>query len=252
MAVDLTLWIALGTFLLIGMAVYERTGHRLGGIIVLPLLLVYTLEATEALFIFAAAAAAAFAVGTIVHRGTLIYGRRILVVFLLAGMAAAAPLVIASPAMGTSPMFALLPGLFAYNVHREGDYARSTSAFMLWFAGLLTVTIVLTALAGSRSITTGSGSDPFGPLYGLASPALDHLSQALAPIAGQLEIVGRSLQNALAPVVDMLGRALGLGVHWLAEGPVGETAAVLHARYLADAGSFTAAATEATRGGAVE
>lgn len=130
-------YIAMALFLLLGLVIYERTGLRLGGVVVLPLLLVYALVDLNAVWMFGAVSAAAFAVGHVLHERTLLYGRRLFIVFLVVGLACSA---LAMAALGTPAaplMLALLPGIFAFNLHREGNYTRGTSAFMLWLGLIL-------------------------------------------------------------------------------------------------------------------
>lgn len=135
-------WALLGLYLLVGLVVYERTGMRLGGVLVLPLLLVYALIDLAALLIFTVASVATYLVGNMVVGQTLAYGRRALYLYLLLGIGATAlsNMVFGSPLAGF--MLALLPGLYAYNLHREGTHLKGVSTFMVAFAGLLVVTVV--------------------------------------------------------------------------------------------------------------
>lgn len=137
-------WILLGLFLIIGLLVYERTGLRLGGVLVLPLLLVYALFDLTILLVFSMATIAALIVGHLVYTQTFLYGRRLLYVFLIIGIAfslVAREFVVTA---ATGFVVALLPGLFAYNLHREGRYVEGTSAFMMWFGLLLAGGVLLT------------------------------------------------------------------------------------------------------------
>jgi len=134
-------WGLLAAFLVLGLVLYERTGRRLGGVLVLPLLLVYAIFDIDILVVFALSAALALAVGQFIHSQALVYGRRLLYVFLLVGIVAT---FLARQYVDISMggfILALLPGLFAYNLHREGRYVEGTAAFALWFGILLTVAV---------------------------------------------------------------------------------------------------------------
>ena len=140
-------WGLLAAFLVFGLILYEKTGLRLGGVLVLPLLLVYALFDLNVVAVFALASAASLLIGQLIHTQALLYGRRLLYVFLIVGIGAT---LVAKSFIGMaigSFIIALLPGLFAYNLHREGRYVEGTSAFMLWFGVLLTLGIVVTWLA---------------------------------------------------------------------------------------------------------
>jgi hypothetical protein len=135
-------WALLGLYLVAGLIVYERTGMRLGGVLVLPLLLVYALLDLVTLLIFAVATATTYLLGNLIIGQTLAYGRRALYLYLLLGLVATfcSNLLFGSPLAGF--MLALLPGLYSYNLHREGTNLKGVSAFMVAFAALLVTTIV--------------------------------------------------------------------------------------------------------------
>lgn len=135
-------WALLGLYLVAGLVVYERTGMRLGGVLVLPLLLVYALMDLMTLLIFAVATVTTYLLGNLIIGQTLAYGRRALYLYLLLGLLATAcsNLLFGSPLAGF--MLALLPGLYSYNLHREGTHLKGVSAFMVAFAALLVVTII--------------------------------------------------------------------------------------------------------------
>lgn len=124
-------------FLLLGFLVYEKTGLRLGGILVLPLLVIYALIDLKILFVFGLAAAASFWSGHVVYRRTLLYGRRLLYVFLITGVLATAAFHRMVPTDFGVFILAILPGLFAYNLHREGRYIEGFAAFAFWLGVLL-------------------------------------------------------------------------------------------------------------------
>jgi hypothetical protein len=130
-------WGLLAAFLLLGLFLYERTGMRLGGVLVLPLLLVYAIFDVNIVAVFAVASAFTLVVGQIVHSQTFLYGRRLLYAFILIGMAATVAALHYVTVAVAGVILALLPGIFAYNLHREGRYLEGASAFAMWFGIML-------------------------------------------------------------------------------------------------------------------
>lgn len=247
-AIDLTLWVLLGAFLLVGLYVYERKGRRLGGVLVLPLLIIYALVDLVAIVVFGLAAVVALIAGHVAYDRTLLYGRRLLVVFLIIGLAATAVIALALPLGAHAFMFALLPGLFAYNLHREGDQVEAATSFMLWLAGLLALASVwLAATSGGRT-----GVDPVTSVQSLGGPgvfAVPGLQEAWQVLAVALQTVADALHAAGRALWDAL-RSLGLpGVAAASAGgpdPAGVQDAVL------GTGTSGAAFHEAMKGGAAE
>ncbi len=135
-------------YVLAGVVAYERWGLRLGGVLVLPFLAIYTLEDVGVLLLFAVSAAAAFFGGEAVHRVTLLYGRRMLITFLLISMWTS---LAANSVIGVSRnsvFMPLLPGLFAYNLHREGRPLWNTAVFIGWLMIFFLITFVVLRIAG--------------------------------------------------------------------------------------------------------
>lgn len=146
-----------------GIVVVQRTGLRMSGVLVVPLLAVYSLYTFAALPLFLASAAFAyFGVGVIQER-TLIYGRQLLIVCLALG--AALPLAITlvpgfgellGPSSASVFFGTIIPGMAAYNFHaldaenRLIDLGVSTAALV----GLLLVG------AGLVSRTVAAALDP--------------------------------------------------------------------------------------------
>lgn len=200
---DLAPYLLFAAFLVVGLLAYERRGLRLGGVVVLPLLLVYALFDLQALAVFTLATVLVLLLGHWLHHRTLVYGRRLFILYLLLSVAATA---LVKVFIGTTfgPFtIAILPGLFAYNLHREGDYARGLTAFSLWLAGLLMVGLGILWATGLR--------DP--PSY--FEPAVAAISHLGSQVAASLP--------HLTSVVDQAagaGAVLFSGFHGLAEGPL--------------------------------
>lgn len=165
-------WGLLAVFLLAGLVLYERTGLRLGGVLVLPLLLVYAIIDLNVVAVFALAAGISLVVGQIIHHTTMLYGRRLLYIFLLTGIGATflarqyVEVALAGFIIG------LLPGLFAYNLHREGRFMEGASAFALWFGIFLGVAVAALWLF-AQPVAVGDTLASAGQQYlGAAAPAL--------------------------------------------------------------------------------
>ncbi len=129
-----------GIYIVGTLLVYERWGLRLGGVLALPYLAVYALTDLGILLLFGLAALATYFIGQVVHRRTLIYGRRMLVVFLLASLASSGLLNQVIQVAQSGVFLPILPGLFAYNLHREG---RPTWNSVL-FVGVLLIALLVT------------------------------------------------------------------------------------------------------------
>jgi hypothetical protein len=169
----------LAVFLLVGLFVHERTGLRLGGAIVLPLLLVYTLFDLNVLVIFAFASLLAFLIGTVVHNRTLVYGRRMFILFLVLGVLATAIARLFIPTDVGGFALAVVPGVFAFNLHREGHYLRAASTFLLWFGLLLALGSLLLWMLGGRGDDPAAVPSAFGWFLGLFVAAISHAGAAL-------------------------------------------------------------------------
>lgn len=185
-------WLLLAVFLVVGLIVHEKTGSRLGGVLVLPLILLYALVDLSVLLVFSVGAFASFLAGQYFYYHRLVYGRRLLYSFLLSGIVAtmlAYPLV-KPDSFGM--VLAVLPGLFSYNLHREGRYLEGMSTFLIWFGALLVaVSAILWFVTDPNAWATLSAqvSGPFGGFFssiGTAVPALGSAFDAIGAFAGSV------------------------------------------------------------------
>ncbi|MFN2383033.1 MAG: poly-gamma-glutamate biosynthesis protein PgsC/CapC [Gemmatimonadota bacterium] len=131
-----------------GFLAYERWGLRLGGVLVLPFLALYAIDDLAVLLLFAVASLVTFFGGEVVHRTFLIYGRRMLTAFLIlsvwSSFAGNAVLHVSQQGI----FMPLLPGLFAYNLHRKGRPLWNTALFIGWLLIFLLATFAVLWLAG--------------------------------------------------------------------------------------------------------
>lgn len=131
-----------GAYIVGSLLAYERWGVRLGGVLALPYLVVYALHDLSVLLLFGLAAATTYLVGEVVHRTTLIYGRRMLVAFLLISLVSSAVFNQLVHVVPSGVFLPVLPGLFAYNLHREGRPVWNTLLFIGALLGVLLVSYV--------------------------------------------------------------------------------------------------------------
>lgn len=128
--------------LAIGSVITQTTGYRLGGVIVVPLLAVYTLYSFAALPLFLVSGVVAYYLVGGIRSHTLIHGRQLL----LTSLAVGATVPIASFALfefwnvfGSAVEIAffgaILPGIAAYNYHKLDPDERR--ADVLYSGGLL-------------------------------------------------------------------------------------------------------------------
>ncbi len=126
--------------ILAGIVIYERTGWRLGGVLVAPLLAIYTVADPWLLVVFAGAAIVSLLGAGLARRRWFLYGRRIMAFHILLGLGASLALLHLLPVHYSGIALPVLPGIFAYNVHREEGLAAPVVRFgavVALFLGLL-------------------------------------------------------------------------------------------------------------------
>lgn len=141
-------YLLLGGYMVIGYLAHQRWGLRLGGVLVLPFLAVYATNDLRALLLFGIAAVVTFTAGELLHRRTLIYGRRLLIAFLMTSLATTWALNAVIGISRTGILMPLIPGLFAYNLHRETRPAWNAVLFLAWLIGALALTYGILAVVG--------------------------------------------------------------------------------------------------------
>lgn len=129
-------YLVLATVLLVGLFLYERYGWRLGGVMVLPLVAAYGLLEPLVLLVFLATTILAYLAGEAVRRRTLIYGRRMLYVHIISGLLASGVLLDMLGLVEVGLVLTVLPGITAYNLHRQPSAARSFARFVAVLAPL--------------------------------------------------------------------------------------------------------------------
>lgn len=181
-------WLTIA-ILLADVSVYEavraRYDLRLAGVILVPLLAVFTVRYADTVVVYALGATAVFFVVSLVHWASLLYGRNLLAVGLVSGLvySAAVGAVQSVPAPGITLFFVgLFTGIGAYNLHRVAPKNRAASIrvsaalFVAFYAVLLAFVDV-----------PASGLDPFG----------------VGPVVGYLAVGAALVVLAVRDVFDL-------------------------------------------------
>lgn len=186
---QLTQYTLLAGYVLIGLWAYERWGVRLGGVLALPLIAVYGLIVPWAIEIFAFAALVAFGVGEILHRRTLMYGRRLFAIHIVASVVASFAFVQVVDVPLNGFLLPVLPGVFAFNLHREGRPVQGAVVFVGAVIGLMVAGLAVESLLQIDPATASTGTIP-------------------PPAGGELSNPGHS--NVLMPCLEWLRDNVGV------------------------------------------
>ena len=112
---------------ILGYIFYELFNYRAGGVLVIPLMVIYTIEYPLMLVFILLTTLFSFLIVHLIHSKILIYGRRVLYLSLLIGVFTnlALELILKLNVIELSWYPLVLPGLFAYNLHREYNSKNS-------------------------------------------------------------------------------------------------------------------------------
>jgi hypothetical protein len=169
--------LVLAACLAIGLLIYERYGLRLGGVLVLPLVTAYALFDPRILLGFFLGSVATYGLGELVVRRTLIYGRRLLYVYIVGGLFLTASALHLLGVEVAGMALVVLPGIFAFNLHREGAPTRRLATFAAILAPLYLVAHVALYPVGFQG-----GLFPAVPQFELLVADLFHFLPRLDPI----------------------------------------------------------------------
>lgn len=147
-------------YVLIGLWAYERWGVRLGGVLALPLIAVYGLMVPWAVEIFAFAALVSFGVGEVLHRRTLMYGRRLFAIHIVASVVASFAFVQVVDVPLNGFLLPVLPGVFAFNLHREGRPVQGVVVFVGALIGLMLAGVAVESLLQVDPAVASTGPTP--------------------------------------------------------------------------------------------
>jgi hypothetical protein len=108
----------------LGFYLYEVKRYKVGGVIAIPVLVIYSMQDLIVLPIFVVATALCIVFAGFVAEKTLLYGRRLLYTYLAISIVATSLITYAvSTVMGLSlselVIFTIFPGIIAYNISKE-------------------------------------------------------------------------------------------------------------------------------------
>lgn len=131
---------------LFGFVLYHKYTVRLGGVVIVPLVAIYFIEYPTTLSGIIIASALTFLTLEFVYSRYIVYGRRLLYIALVLGMIVMVAVFEAIGVLSIGWYTLLIPGLLAYNVHREynssADIIRSVGLTSLIFVLLLGISFI--------------------------------------------------------------------------------------------------------------
>ncbi len=144
---------------ILGFILYELTRYRIGGVVAIPIMAIYTLDNPVMLPIFLFSIVVCLLAVDIISEKTLFYGRRLLYInlafsivttsFLIFYLGSYMDMNLTSVTVGS-----IFPGIVAFNISRESydfENAVKTGVMMLWnFLIVLLFGLALTLAAGWR------------------------------------------------------------------------------------------------------
>ncbi len=122
---------------MLGYALYEWKRYRLGGIIAVPLIVVYTLENWISLPVIIVAIVLCYIAANLISSNTLLYGRRLLYLVLMFSIIVTFIIAWLVSQVYPEPIpslviFSLFPGLIAYNIRKDSvDFDSSTNSILM-------------------------------------------------------------------------------------------------------------------------
>lgn len=189
--------------LLAGVTATQLRGLRLGGVVVVPLLAVYTLYSVRTFPVFVLSVAVAYLALSFVKRRTLVHGRPLFVIALVTGALVPVTTIglwrlLFDPAGSLSPIQfvgSILPGIAAYNYHRleparrfeDAAWSVGATLGLVWIGGLVATTVYVLELSVGPPVLLTTGSDVgrlLGATTGDPGMVLDRATGTLLVSAG--------------------------------------------------------------------
>lgn len=121
----------------LGYIIYELFKVRAGGVIAIPLLVLYTLHNIYFFFAILLTSLAVFLILEFIFKKTAIYGRRLLYVSFILSIVVTT-LVMILMGETSSAFVTIIPGLIGYNFHRENNSSQN-----IWKALAITDTYAI-------------------------------------------------------------------------------------------------------------
>lgn len=135
-----------------GFIIYELTRYRIGGVIAIPIMVVYTMDNPLTLPIFVFSIIVCLLAVYIINENTLLYGRRLLYLNLAISIITTSLIFFYTDALLNMNFTALtvgsiFPGIIAYNISRESfDLEKSVITIVMTLANFLIVLLFAIAL----------------------------------------------------------------------------------------------------------
>jgi hypothetical protein len=144
---------------ILGFILYELTRYRIGGVIAIPIMVIYTMDNSLMFPIFLYSIVICLLAGHIISESTLLYGRRLLYVYLAISIVTTSIIFFYAGSLLNINLTALtvgsiFPGIVAFNISREADNAENAikaGVMMLWnFLIVLLFALALSLFVGWR------------------------------------------------------------------------------------------------------
>jgi hypothetical protein len=140
-----------------GFIIYELTRFRIGGVVAIPIMVIYTLDDPLMLPIFGFTIVVCLLAGQIIEEKTLLYGRRLLYLNLAVSILTTSLIFFYASSILDINLTALtvgtiFPGIIAFNISRESyDLENTLKMIVMMLANFLVVllfALALTFIAG--------------------------------------------------------------------------------------------------------
>lgn len=134
----------------VGFIFYERTKYRVGGVVAVPVLVTYSIGNPMLFPIFLISIITCFVVGSWIAQRTLIYGRRLLYVFLILSVIITSSMIFFIAGFYSHELLlitvgTIFPGILAYNLNRE-IFDRESALVSVTILGLNMLVVGLFAV----------------------------------------------------------------------------------------------------------
>jgi hypothetical protein len=142
---------------ILGFYLYEAKRFKVGGVIAIPILAIYSLQDMVILPIFIISAIACIVIARIIAEKTLLYGRRLLYCFLAISIVATSIIIavtskVYAPMVQEMVVFTIFPGIIAYNISKESydlnSAAESVFLVIVYFMAVYLFARALLMIAG--------------------------------------------------------------------------------------------------------
>lgn len=133
-----------------GFILYDKTKYRVGGVVAIPVIITYTLDNPVLLPVFLISIVICYVAGSLVAKQTLIFGRRLLYIFMIFSVFITSGLIFFTGTFYGNQILlitvgSIFPGILAYNLNRE-IFDRSSAITSIAVLGLNMLVVGIFAL----------------------------------------------------------------------------------------------------------